>query len=110
MKHWILAIITGLFMSIAFVAGLHSGLKQTDTKLVTECPAQQVVEEVVTQNVIELDGWKCDAPREGQSDLLQPSGVWWLDFVTCYKLETPIWEWCAAHPNASCTEEQKKRP
>ena len=55
------------------------------------------------------DGWSCEMPEEGESDLLQPSGVWSFSRVTCLRLTTPIWKWCAENPEAPCSEEQKMK-
>lgn len=54
----------------------------------------------VTRNVIELDGWTCDAP-EPRGDLLQPSGLWVLDRVECHKLEMTIDEYCETNDCSS---------
>lgn len=35
------------------------------------------------------DGWECEKPKK-TSDILQPSGLWAMDYVHCHKLEMTI--------------------
>lgn len=78
-------------------------------QIVAQCPAPQTIEKTVVQHDVALaDGWTCDTPRLGQEDLLQPTGYWNMDNVMCFKLVTPISQWCVDHPKAECSDEQKR--
>lgn len=50
------------------------------------------VEEIIVQRMVDIDGWKCKAPRM-TTDRLSPEGYWIGDIVPCWKLETPIKEY-----------------
>ena|SRR3990167_6907704 len=50
-------------------------------------PPKKIIEKV--EVVVLLDEWKCDVPKM-TTDLLQPSGYWIGDTISCWKLQTPI--------------------
>jgi len=75
---------------LTFYLGVLSADKKEINITTAECPS--IMTEVKIEK-IELDeGWKCDKPKM-TTDLLQPSGYWIGDTISCWKLETPIEEY-----------------
>ena len=62
-----------------------------------ECP---MLHTIVEPKYVSIEGWKCQGTtdREYDSDLLQPSGLWVNKVFSCWKLETPIEQYCAENP------------
>jgi len=70
-------------------------LKQEDRITITtaQCPnLEQKVEVIGLEN-----GWECK--KQGtEGDLLQPSGLWINQGFFCWKLKTPIEQFCKEEP------------
>lgn len=59
----------------------------------TETITNTIYQEPTKVIKVELgDGWKCEQPKMS-TDLLQPTGYWIGDTISCWKLETPIDEY-----------------
>ena len=65
----------------------------TPSVVVNQCPEPVIKQKVVKVEKATLeDGWECEKPQM-TTDLLQPSGYWIGDTITCWKLDTPINEY-----------------
>ncbi len=92
----IIAIVVGLVgisLVLRFVA------KEPFQITTAECP--MFGKEVVYEQVNLGDEWKCKPTfndKDYDSDLLQPSGLWVNKNFSCWKLQTPIEEYCKTEP------------
>ena len=81
------AVVSLPFWAIA-IALYFGGIKVQTTNITTQAPVPAEV-----RQYIKFEGWECR--KDGSStDLLQPSGLWVMQDLECWKLQTPIKEYC----------------
>lgn len=86
-----------LTLALAFSIGILS--KKMPQINVTSCP---IVESTINREYIKFDGYDCTKIGGSDTDILQPSGYWIGTSFECWKLKTPIEEFCAQHPEYHC--------
>lgn len=78
-----------LFVALAILA-FGIALKDRPINITTtECPMQP---QSVNENIVTIEGMKCEERKGSYTDLLQPTGLWGRYVFTCWKLEMPIEE------------------
>jgi hypothetical protein len=91
-------IITSIILLSLTIFAIYLIVKNQPTVKITtaECPMQQQ-----NDTKFSMDEYTCE--KRGWTDLLQPSGLWVNQDFSCWKLETPIKQFCEENPDYPCS-------
>jgi hypothetical protein len=97
MKKVVLVLLVFLIQGAAIGSLAYAVHKNGTVKVTTaECP---YLAPNVVQNIVEFEGWKCEANKGSFRDLVQPDGLWVRQTFDCWKHEQTLEEFEKSNPN-----------